>query len=640
MKLPAKQALVAALIFISLWSLPIRAEGPSPADGSCPSTFLKPHQKLITILSTNDIHGGVEPTHLKDGKSVGGLLFWGGVVQSIRTGIQNQFGNCGGALVMDAGDQFQGTLMSNFNEGDLVFKAFNEIGYDAIVPGNHDYDFGPIGWLEDKVTPQSVDQNPRGVIEKLSRQANFPLLSANTYLKASLLDFDGKAVKAESVGCKSASLIDWSKAISPAFLKPYLIKEVAGVRVALIGIDNPATTTTTTVENVTDLCFRDPLETYVQVRESLENFADVFVLVMHDGDAGNEFHLTDLLKKLTAVSPHSVDAVVAGHTHFINDVNVAGVPGIQSGSGGERFGRIDLIYDADSRSVLHDPAKVYAGVRLDHQACDKKVDSFCALVPELDNPSEAFDVDSPRVTYEQVQVSESPTLEALIGKTRGQLDLVAKRVLGVAAKRLTRDRILESPISDAMTDGLRALSGAEIAFLNTGGLRDDIPAGVVTYEALFQVVPFANRAVLLQAMPASLLIGLLQKSIQTCGSYGALLQSGLKVSFTRNCGTGSIDTHAQLVTVETLSGEIIFDSTQAPALVATRTFDVATLDFLAAGGSGYSLFATLPVKKDLGIFREVLTDELLKHPASWSGEMDGRWTQLPQSTPQGVRAGQ
>jgi 2',3'-cyclic-nucleotide 2'-phosphodiesterase (5'-nucleotidase family) len=70
----------------------------------------KPTQ--ITILATNDIHGGIEPNLLKDGTVEGGLAAFSGTVQAIKAGLKRKFGDQAGVLVVDAGDQFQGTLIT------------------------------------------------------------------------------------------------------------------------------------------------------------------------------------------------------------------------------------------------------------------------------------------------------------------------------------------------------------------------------------------------------------------------------------------------------------------------------------------------------------------------------------------------
>src|SRR6266852_9607858 len=99
----------------------------------------------ITILATNDIHGGIEPSVSKDGTIEGGLAAFSGTVQAIKAGLKRKLGDHAGVLVVDAGDQFQGTLISNHNEGRLVFQAMSQTGYDVAITGNHDYYFGPGG---------------------------------------------------------------------------------------------------------------------------------------------------------------------------------------------------------------------------------------------------------------------------------------------------------------------------------------------------------------------------------------------------------------------------------------------------------------------------------------------------------------
>jgi 2',3'-cyclic-nucleotide 2'-phosphodiesterase (5'-nucleotidase family) len=327
----------------------------------------------ITILATNDIHGGIEPSLLKDGTKEGGLAAFSGVVKAIKAGLKRKYGDRAGVLVLDAGDQFQGTLISNINEGQLVFQSMSQAGYDAAIAGNHDYDFGPKGWLDDQVTPDTIDKDPRGALKVALSYAKFPLISANTFLCNSLYDSLGSNVQVTQKGCdpilqpgQPTPTIDWSRAQSPEFLKPYLVKQVGGVRVAVIGIDNVSTPFTTTAANVSDLCFGREDEAYLRVRKELEDKADVFILLVHDGNATTQ-HMTDIVKKLiSSFSPTRgavVDAVISGHTHFTYNLNVLGVSVIQSGANGKAFGRVDLIYDPGSGRVDSSRTKSYAGVR-------------------------------------------------------------------------------------------------------------------------------------------------------------------------------------------------------------------------------------------------------------------------------------
>ncbi len=603
--------------------------------------LLATDERLVTFLQTNDIHGGIEVSIRKDGTRVGGMALWGSVVQSIRQGLQNQFGDRAGVLLLDGGDQFQGSLLSNFDEGQLLFSMMDQMGYTAVVPGNHDYDFGPIGWLEDKVKATSVNQDSRGALLRLVQQVRFPLLSANTFYTSSLVDWSGKPVAPANVGCglpSSAAAnakpmapelrpIDWSKAIRPEFLKPYLIQDVAGVRVAIIGIDNPVTPQITTPQNVSDLCFDDEAEAYLRVRAELEGKADVFVMLLHNVRTEKEF-----IDKINA-NGRNLDLILAGHTHQVTKETVSGVPIIQSGSNGKMFGRIDLVWDTVAKRIVTAKTKVVAGATLFEKACD--------------GPSKGFCVEKAGVpVYEGVKAEPGAASVAAVEAARMNLAVVSARQLGQVQGNapISVNRIMESALGDRMTDVLREVSGADVAFVNAGGLRADLGPGVFSYDDFFHVMPFNNIAVVLDPVSREVLLKLLMHSAQTCGRYGALLPSGLKATFERDCKNqpvqNEIDPNARLIHVETLAGLVIFDSA-TPGLDdlvvgPDQHFRVATLDFLAAGGDGLDFLKTIPQTQELGILREVLTTRWLAQPADLSSGIDGRWKELhpaPASSP-------
>jgi 2',3'-cyclic-nucleotide 2'-phosphodiesterase (5'-nucleotidase family) len=165
--------------------------------------------------------------------------------------------------------------------------------------------------------------------------------------------------------------------------------------------------------------------------------------------------------------------------------------------------------------------------------------------------------------------------------------------------------------------------------MNTGGIRTDLPAGAILYEQFFAVLPFANRVAVIQELPWNILKSLLLKSAQTCGKYGALLFSGLKVEFSRNCKTGSdLDLEARLIQVKTIQGEVLLDQQKGIETNVDRTFKVATLDFLASGGSGYEEFKGSKVTEVLGIAREVIADEWIKNQTLLTGDLDQRFLNL------------
>jgi 5'-nucleotidase len=591
------------------------------------SGWAKGSTTQITILATNDIHGGIEPATGSDGTVVGGLAAYSGVVKAIRAGLKNKLGEQAGVLVVDAGDQFQGTLISNHNEGQLVFKAMSQAGYDVAISGNHDYDFGPVGWLED--APTTPDQDARGALKAALTYASFPLISANTFLRSSLRDAAGNQVQVDQQGCvpkvegNHLPVIDWDRAARPEFLKPYLIKDLAGARVAIIGIDNVFTPTTTTAADVSDLCFEREADAYLRVRAMLDGQADVFILLIHDGNTKDSNDLSAAVESLmsSAQPKHGaiVDAIISGHTHATYNRTVGDVPIIQSGSGGDAYGRIDLVYDPKLGRVDHSRTKSYAGVKIYLTKCPEAASDYCTVDPA-----------SHAVSYEGAPVQNDDNIAQLISEERQAIAPLAGLVLGHAAAKVTVDRVNESPLADALTDLLRKISAADVALINTGGIRAPLDPGDVTYEALYQVIPFNNHGVVIGPMPASTLLKALTRSALTCGTYGALMQSGLKVQIEKNCDIPSnrdkTDPNAKLTHVETLGGQVLFDAAPPlPAAGEDPVLTVVTLDFLATGGSGYDMFKGIPQIKDIGIVREVMKDALATAPATFTADIDGRW---------------
>ena len=109
------------------------------------------------------------------------------------------------------------------------------------------------------------------------------------------------------------------------------------------------------------------------------------------------------------------------------------------------------------------------------------------------------------------------------------------------------------------------------------------------------------------------------------------MQSGLKVQIEKDCDLPSnhshVDPNARLTHVETIDGRVLFDATTgAPPADNDPTLTVATLDFLAAGGSGYDMLKGFPQLNDMGIVREAMKTLLAKTPATFAPATDGRWT--------------
>jgi len=173
--------------------------------------------KIVTIF-TNDIHGGIDRSEASFINPDFPPTLGGGAVAGryILEKRQEAEKNGWGFLLLDAGDIYQGTPLGTLSEGEAVIEYMNTVGYDVLTVGNHDFDNG---W-----------QN----LKKLAELANFPFLGSNLYRKST-----GELAE---------------------FVKPYIIKEIQGIKIGIIGATLSATPSMSFPEHVEDLDFRPEVD--------------------------------------------------------------------------------------------------------------------------------------------------------------------------------------------------------------------------------------------------------------------------------------------------------------------------------------------------------------------------------------------
>lgn len=214
-------------------------------------------QKNLVILHTNDTHSRIEPLPETDKTSPGksGVVRRAKLIDQIRKENKN-------VLLFDAGDFLQGTPYFNLFKGEVEVKAMNLMGYDAATLGNHEFDYG----LE--------------ILEKVVREANFPIVSSN-------YDFSQTALK--------------------NLIKPFIILKKDGVRIGVIGI-NIQPRGLIAAGNYEGMKFLDPVKTANEMAELLTTKykCDMIVCLSHLG------YNADLN---LAESTRGIDLIVGGHSH-------------------------------------------------------------------------------------------------------------------------------------------------------------------------------------------------------------------------------------------------------------------------------------------------------------------------------------
>ncbi len=263
--------------------------------------------KTISIFHTTDLHGHILPTQAYGGLAdVGGLARCASCIRQWRRESPD-------SLLVDIGDVYQGTAESFINGGNLMIGLFNRLEYDAWVLGNHDFDWGP------------------EALEKNLALSKSPILTGN-------LERGGK-FPGEAGGA-------WKS------VKPWVIKEVGGFRVALIGLVTPGLPYWLAPETLGGVSPTNPVESLKRsIAEAKAEKADVIIVLAHMGWRNDDDFANPVREMLAAAG--DVDVFLGGHTHQNQQSwEMSGALCSQAGYFGINCGRVDLVMDRESRKVV------------------------------------------------------------------------------------------------------------------------------------------------------------------------------------------------------------------------------------------------------------------------------------------------
>jgi len=263
-------------------------------------SFVLAAEKEIVILSINDFHGALAPA----GKNAGAVK----LVDAIKT---EKAKNPEGTIIVSAGDNYQGSAMSNLMYGEPVSEVFKEMGIELSAVGNHEFDWG-------------INR-----INKWAEDGGFTFVCTNIYDK------------------RTDQPVDWAE--------PFAIIEKEGVKVGFIGLATPETAYKTGKANVVNYEFRDPVEVITEWVPTVKDAgADVVIALTHLGSfQDKEGNITGEAAALCDVD--GVDAVISAHTHQRVCGLVNGKPFVQAYKYGRSFGKLTFIFDENNKLVRAEP---------------------------------------------------------------------------------------------------------------------------------------------------------------------------------------------------------------------------------------------------------------------------------------------
>src|SRR5438876_436177 len=388
------------------------------------ATALNSDTVCISILHTTDIHGHILPTSDYDGNpDRGGLARCVTQIRHWRRQNRN-------SILIDVGDVYQGTEVSLRNKGELMIDLFNHLGYDAWVVGNHEFDWG----IE--------------AFRQALQRSTMPVLAANTIL-------EGKPAG------------EFADAKHPlAKIQPFILKEIAGIKLAIIGITTPGMSFWLPREFTRGIDFQQPVEPVRRaIARAKSEGADAIVLTGHMGlkprTGGDDF--ANSVMALTSEFP-DVAAFIAGHTHQTIPSRLSnGVLFTQADHFGIHAGRVDLLFDRNSNRLL------------DREA-------ICEL---MDN---RFPLDDVVVSRAKPQLAESgAALAQPIGELRQTL-----RARSRPGQPSEIEKLIGAAIIEALLERNIAVDGV------MHGVFDDnasLLAGPKTVNNIWDVIPYENYIV-------------------------------------------------------------------------------------------------------------------------------------------------
>lgn len=396
----------------------------------------------ISILHTNDIHGNIEISKAEYINPEFPPLT--GNLASIKTIIKNfkTYINADTYILLDAGDFFQGTPIANLSKGEAVIDIFNKVGYDAIAIGNHDFDLG---------------------------FENLKLLAAKS--------------AAQFICCNIVSETD---GMPLELFKSYIIKEVNGIRIGIIGVITDEMQRLSVKQNIEGLKFLNSATEVSRTVELLRNKenCNIIIVVSHIGFESD---------KILAKNVNGIDVIVGGHSHtglqeiYEDPENHTLIT--QAYSKGGTLGNLILKIDLSKKIII--------GFK------QELITLFSDLYPPDKTITEAI-----KIWKEKVESGFD-------------------EIIGYAKNNLLKSE-QESNLGNLICDALVERYNADVAFQNSGGIRAELKKGDIKIRDVFNVLPFDNDVIILKMSGAELLEAL-ETSVE--GSHGILQVSGIEMVY-------------------------------------------------------------------------------------------------------------
>ncbi len=515
--------------------------------------FLTPagQSRGVMILYTGDVHCGVD-----EGFGYAGL-------QEVRDALKAQGYD---VILVDDGDNIQGEAIGTMTRGEAPAELMNQMGYSVAIPGNHEFDYGMEQFLS------------------LAEKASFPYICCNFTYKGERV-FD-----------------------------PYAIFELAGKKIAFVGVCTPETITSSTpkyfkdengefvygfMQDATGEGVYNALQSAVD--DARAQGADYVILMGHLGNYAESAPYTygDVISHT-----NGIDVMFDGHSHDTDQAVVRNKDGVEvprsaSGTKLASIGWCRITADGEIGTGLY--------IWNDSVSAAEKLG--------IDNEM------SRAVAAASAQLDDK--LNEVVAHTVAELtinDPVEKDSYGKPIRMVRR---AETNLGDLVADAYRSQTGADVAFVNGGSIRVSIAAGDVTLRDILSVHPFGNSLCMIEAAGQQILDALEWGARALPGELGAFLQvSGLSYEIRSDipspCIADEDGSFAGISGARRVKNVLVCGEPIDPEKTYTLTgHDYILLEF----GDGYTMFRDAPLLLDrFKLVSQVLMDFFIETLGGEIGE--------------------
>ncbi len=529
----------------------------------------------IQILGTNDFHGRLAN---ETGSSAAGAAVLAGAVKELRTQNPN-------TVFAGAGDFIGASLFDSFIQMDKpTSDAMTEAGRDVSAVGNHEFDKGFDDLVNRVMAPYDATTNPLG-------GAEWQYIGANVKFKS-----------------------DGSDALAPSWTTSF-----DGVDVGFIGAVTEELPSLVSPAGIADLQITDIVDAVNEEAAELRTAgAELVVLLVHEGGTtcdDVDVPTTPFGKIVTGVE--DVDAIISGHTHQLYDCNVDGMPVVSSGQYGSNLNQLTFTVDPDTGDILDQS-----------QAVLKLKDANGAPPNYTPDPTVADIV-------EQAHEDGLELGSVELGKIAGPF---SRARFATGAENRGGESTLGNLVAEVQrwATSTPEAGAAQIAFMNPGGLRDDMLGTgaafpkTVTYAQAANVQSFANTLVNMQLTGAQIKAAL-EQQVQPPAASRSFLRLGTSRGFK--------------YTYDPATFEVTQMSLNGTPIDLNATYSVTVNSFLASGGDNFGAFAGGTNKRDTGkVDLEAMVDYMASFAQGAGGlpvnfEQQAVGVHFPDDAPASYRAG-